>query len=276
MALASAIAIAHWMLGRFDPWLFAAAQAMAFVVTAMNHNHSHHPVWRARAANRATDLWFTLFQGHPGFVFEPLHVASHHRHHNGVDDPTRTYRFRAGNDLVGLLRHPFEFAWVAAPRIAATLRALARADRRELAWVLGHYALLATVDGLALWLDWRAALYVVLAPQAAALFWLLASNYLQHADADGGSEFDHARNFFGAINALAFNVGYHTAHHREPTRHWSELPQAHAALAARIHPALVEPDFFAYCARVFLLAPFLPRCRSRPLARTPTPDPQHG
>ena len=272
MALASAIAIAHWRAGHFDPWLFAAAQVMAFSVTAMNHNHSHRPIWRARALNRLTDFWFTLFQGHPGYVFGPLHVDSHHRHHNGPDDPTRTDRYRAGNDLVGLLRHPFEFAWAGLPHLRATLHRLAREDRRELAWVLGHYALLLGVDGLALWLDWRAALYVVIVPQAAALFWLLASNYLQHADGDGRSETDHARNFLGAINLVAFNVGYHTAHHREPQRHWSELPQAHAALAGRIHPALLERSFAAYCLRVFLLAPFFPRCRSRSIARTPPPD----
>ena len=36
-------------------------------------------MWRGRWANRFTDYWLTLLQGHPTFVFWPAHVANHHR-----------------------------------------------------------------------------------------------------------------------------------------------------------------------------------------------------
>lgn len=266
MLLASAVALLHWCVGVFHPLLFAAAMVLSFAVSAMNHNHSHRPIWRHKPLNRATDVWFTLFQGHPGYVFETMHVDNHHRFHNGTADITRTDRYRAGNDLWGLLRHPFEFAWAAAPRIVARLRAVAYADRNELAWILAQYLLLLGLDGLALWWDWRAACYVVLAPQAAALFWLLASNYLQHAHARGASEFDHARNFVGGMNAVGFNVGYHTAHHHDPQCHWSELPALHGLLAPRIAAELNERSLTWYCCRVFFLALLARRYRSRPLA----------
>ena len=271
MALATAVAALHWTLGQFHPVLFAAGLVLAFAVSTMNHNHSHRPIWRHNGMNRATDLWFTLFQGHPGYVFETMHVDNHHRFHNDAQDVTRTDRYRPGNDLWGLLRHPFEFAWAAAPRIGSRLRAVARADRRELGWILAQYLLLLGLDGLALWLDWRAACYVVLAPQAAAMFWLLASNYLQHAHAHGASQFDHARNFLGAVNVIGFNVGYHTAHHHDPQCHWSDLPDLHRRLAARIDARLNERSLLGYCGRVFFLALLLPRYRSRPLAGTPLP-----
>jgi beta-carotene hydroxylase len=272
LALTTAVAAVHWWLGAFNPWLFALALALSFVVSAMHHNHAHRPIWRHRGLNRATDLWFTLFQGHPGYVFDTMHVDNHHRHHNSLEDVTRTDRFRPGNDLVGLLRHPVEFTVAAAPRIGAYVREAWRHRPREFIWIVAHYTLLFAVDALALWADWRAAVYVVILPQLSALFWLMASNYLQHAHADGDSEFDHARNFLGWLNPLAFNVGYHTAHHHAPDAHWSELPDVHRAIASRISPALNEPSFAWYCLRVFFLALWLPRFRSLPLAASPQSD----
>lgn len=264
MALVTAVAVAHWMTGAFSPWLFAAAMVLAFAVAPMNHNHSHRPMWRHALLNRASEVWFSLFQGHPGYMFQPMHVENHHRFHNGPEDVTRTDRYRAANDLAGLLRHPFEFAWAAAPHLGARLSHLWRSDRRELAWIACQYLSIAAIDVAALWLDWRAAVYVLLAPQAAALFWLMASNYLQHAHACADSEIDHARNFTGAVNWLGFNVGFHTAHHLEPQRHWSELPSLHRELAPRIAPALIETSLARYGYRVFFLALFVPRHRSRP------------
>jgi fatty acid desaturase len=253
MAVASGVAVAHWNADSFNPALFAAGIVLGLAVAIMNHNHSHRPLWRAKPFNRLTDYWFTIFQGHPGFVFEPMHVAYHHRLHNGPGDPTCTDRIRAGNDLAGLLLHPFDFARVAAPHIAAHLRRLWREDRAQLRWVASHYGALLAVDGAALAADAPRALYCVLAPQAAALWFLLASNYLQHAQTGGGSEFGHSRNFTGLINAFFFNIGYHTAHHHFGDMHWSELADAHARIRARIPASLNEKSFIWYCARVFLL-----------------------
>lgn len=269
MAAVTAVAVLHWLAGEFSPWLFGASLLLAFSIAPMNHNHAHRPLWRHAPLNRACELWFALFQGHPGYVFQPMHVENHHRFHNGPHDVTRTDRYRDANDLLGLLRHPFEFAWAAAPHLGARLRWLARRDRRALAWVGLQYLVLIGVDVAALWLDWRAALYVLIVPQAAALFWLMASNYLQHAHACAASEFDHARNFTGAVNWLGFNVGYHTAHHHAPQRHWSELPALHRELAPRIAPALNESSLARYGLRVFLFGLFSSRHRSRPFDASP-------
>ncbi|MBF6023099.1 fatty acid desaturase family protein [Lysobacter niastensis] len=264
MGLVTMVAVAHWTLGAFHPWLFVLSLLLSLTVSVMHHNHAHRPLWRMRALNAATDVWFTLFQGHPGYVFQTMHVDNHHRYHNGPDDVTRTDRFRAGNNLWGLLIHPIEFAIAARPHIAARVMASFRNDPRDFACIVAHYALLVGIDVLALVIDWKAALYVVLFPQLAAMFWLLASNYLQHAHARGDSEFDHSRNFLGLINPLFFNIGYHTAHHHSPDVHWSELPAVHASLVSRMSPALNEPSFAWYLIRVFLLSLVARRFRSQP------------
>ena len=268
MGLATIVAGVHWSVGVFNPWLLIVSLALSFAVSAMHHNHSHCPIWRRRSLNLATDVWFTLFQGHPGYVFETMHIDNHHRFHNGPDDVTRTDRFRSGNDLRGLLAHPIEFAVAATPHIAARVFAAFRNDPRDFARIVAHYAILVGVDTLALWLDWKAAIYVVLLPQAASMFWLLASNYLQHAHTSSDSTFDHSRNFVGLLNPLVFNVGYHTAHHHAPDLHWSELPAAHQAIAPRISSILNESSFAWYLFRVFFLAVIFRRFRSKP------PEPQ--
>jgi fatty acid desaturase len=128
-------------------------------------------------------------------------------------------------------------------------------------------------------LDWRKALLFVIVPQLHGLHWLLATNYLQHAHADGrkpvrkeapgdtsGSQLNYARNFEGLVNPLLFNIGLHTAHHENPHAHWSELTHLHRTrYRARVDPVLNEGGLVPYMVRVFVLGTVWPRFRSRPL-----------
>ena len=125
--------------------------------------------------------------------------------------------------------------------------------------------------GLLLAIDWRKALLFVIVPQLHGLHWLLATNYLQHAHADGCSRLDFARNFEGLVNPLMFNIGLHTAHHLHPRVHWSLLPGLHAQLRPQIHPVLLPGGLAGYMTRTLLLAPLVPRWRSASLMRVPTP-----
>ncbi len=112
------------------------------------------------------------------------------------------------------------------------------------------------------------ALLFVIVPQLHGLHWLLATNYLQHAHADGGPRavagLNYARNFEGLVNPLLFNIGLHTAHHEHSRAHWSELGRLHRDhYRDRVNPALNERGLAPYMLRVFVLAVFVPRLRSR-------------
>ena len=154
---------------------------------------------------------------------------------------------------------PVDLVWLLA--LAASLAAPAASARRR----RYLFAALALAVGLALWADWVRAVLFVLIPQAAALFFLLGANYLQHAHADDLSRWNYARNFLGWVNPLFFNVGLHTAHHEHGDAHWSDLPRLHARIAPRLDPRLVEPGLGAYLLRVFVAAIFVPSLRSRSL-----------
>jgi beta-carotene hydroxylase len=58
-----------------------------------------------------------------------------------------------------------------------------------------------------------------------------------------------------------------------PGGHWSTLPALHAKLEAKIHPELVQKDFWGWCARSYLLAPVFPSMGTRQIGRAPFDDP---
>ena len=274
LAALPALAAWQWANG-FNLLLYALLLFLTLGVGVIHHNHTHLRLWRGRLANRFTDFYITLLQGHPTFVFWPAHVANHHRHRHGPQDLARTYRFWRGdsNDLLGYLLHPLQAICVLYPLFVRWLAGLKRGHSGAFGYCMAQYALWLGSWTLLLALDWRRALLYVIVPQLHGLHWLLATNYLQHAHADpgapgdtGGRALDYARNFEGLVNPLLFNIGLHTAHHEHPHAHWSELTALHRErYRARVHPALNERGLLRYMGRVFVLGALWPRFRSRSL-----------
>lgn len=274
-----ALAAWQWVHGFWWP-LYALMLFLTLGIGVIHHNHTHLRMWHGRRANRATDLCITLLQGHPTFVFWPAHVANHHRHRHGERDVARTYRFGGDtNHLLGYLLHPLQAGWVLYPHILGWLAALRRRGPGAFRYCLAQYAVWLGSWALLLAIDWRRALLFVIVPQLHGLHWLLATNYLQHAHADGRARrekvapgdthrgaLNYARNFEGLVNPLLFNIGLHTAHHENPHAHWSELTRLHDdTYRARVDPALNEGGLLPYMFRVFVLGAVVPRFRSRSL-----------
>ncbi len=270
----------QWQHG-FRWWLYAPMLFLTLGIGVIHHNHTHVRMWRGRRMNRATDLVVTLLQGHPTFVFWPAHVANHHRYRHGPLDLARTYRFAGGdtNHLAGYLLHPLQAATVLYPLFIGWLAKLRLNSPGAFRYCMAQYAVWLGSWALLLALDWRRALLFVIVLQLHGLHWLLATNYLQHAHADGrsaaksgasgdtqGCALNYARNFGGWVNPLLFNIGLHTAHHEHPHAHWSELTRLHAVhYRARVDPRLDEAALVPYMLRVFVLGTFMPRFRSRSL-----------
>jgi len=275
LAALPALAAWQWRHGFWWP-AYALMLFLTLGIGVIHHNHTHQRMWRGRLANRLTDFGITLLQGHPTFVFWPAHVANHHRHRHGPQDVARTYRFGGDtNHLAGYLLHPLQAGWVLYPLFLAWLGKLHRNGSGAFRYCMGQYAVWLGSWALLLAIDWRRALLFVIVPQLHGLHWLLATNYLQHAHADGragasgdtpGRGLNYARNFEGWVNPLLFNIGLHTAHHENPHAHWSELSKLHRErYRDRVDPALNERGLVPYMLRVFVLGAFVPRFRSRPL-----------
>lgn len=264
----------QWQQGFSWP-LYLVELFLTLGIGVIHHNHTHLRIWSSRRLNRLTDLWITLLQGHPTFVFYPAHIANHHRYQHGEQDVARTYRFTMPpgargdtNHLLGYLLHPLQAILVLYPRFIVYLKRRYQFQRAYFYYCALQYLLV-----IGLWftlaiIDWQKWLVLVLLPQLHGLHWLLATNYLQHAHADGrGNNLHFARNFHGWVNPLLFNIGMHTAHHRHPRAHWSQLPPLAEYYKAQVHPALNEQGLLRYMLRTYVLGLLHPRWRSRSLHR---------
>ncbi len=272
----------QWQFG-FSWILFFIELFLTLGVGVIHHNHTHLRIWHNKILNRLTDFWLTLLQGHPTFVFHISHIANHHRYNHTEMDMTRTYRFegfggeRDTNNLFGYVLHPFQAIGVLYPHFFDYLKQTYGYHRRYF-----YYCLLQYVIVIGSWLalaliDWKKCLLLVIVPQLHGLHWLLATNYLQHAHADGRSQpkknrqarqlknFAYARNFYGLLNPFLFNIGYHTAHHEHSRAHWSTLPRLHQDYAPQIPQELQEPSLLRYMFRVYLLGFFNARWRTQSL-----------
>jgi fatty acid desaturase len=265
--------LVYWQWQQGFGWpLYLLELFLTLGVGVIHHNHTHLRIWRWRWLNRFTDLWISLLQGHPTFVFYPAHIANHHRYKHGAKDVARTYRFNApgargdSNNLWGYLLHPVQAGVVLYPLIFSWLKQRYNKQRAYFYFcLLQYFIVLGAWCWLAL-LDWRKWLVLVLIPQLHGLHWLLATNYLQHAHADGkGNNLNFARNFYGLVNPLLFNIGLHTAHHLHPRAHWSQLTALDGQYKQEVDPRLNEQGLVRYMLRTYILALVHPRWRSQSL-----------
>lgn len=255
----------HWS-SMIDVFLYVIVLFLSVGISAVHHNHAHQAMWKNKKLNRLTNWWLSLLQGHPSFVFYASHNANHHRYHHGNLDVARTYRFGGDtNHLWGYITHPLQAVWVLYPLFFQWLKKMKRHSSYLFWYFILHYVLIITMWISLAIIHLPTFLILVLIPQLFALHWLLATNYLQHAHADGQSSINFARNFKGAVNFFCLNIGFHTAHHLHPRVHWSQLPQLHQQIESDIHHQLNAGPLFAYMLRTYLGSLCLSRLRSRSL-----------
>ena len=162
---------------------YGAILILSIGICCINHNHAHLPIWRTVWLNRFTDLWIGILQGHPVFLFQPAHIASHHRYNQGVEDVTRVVRHTGSNHLLGYLLFPLQVL----PAISALkkkyIKTLWHEERQAFWWVVVQHLSLAVLWSIVFIINpYKTLVYIVL-PQFFGLHFLLASNYLQHAHA---------------------------------------------------------------------------------------------
>ena len=263
MALTTSVFILQWAVTGFHPTLYIGYLFLSIAVTVIAHNHNHLPIFKSPLLNTFTDYWLTVFYGFPAFAWIPTHNMNHHRLNNREGDYTITYRITEHNTLLMLLLYPTMSSYYQQKPIRDYLKNLWKGNRKKFWLAAGQYIALFVWIGAFLILDWQKALLYVIIPQQVGLFSVLVFNYVQHVHADEESTYNHSRNFTGFLNTLLFNNGYHTVHHDKAGSHWSKAPELHAEVADKIDPELIERSFWWYIIRVYFLAPFIPKFRTK-------------
>jgi len=222
-----------------QPLRVLVAVALLFPIqvnfAGMCHNHHHLNTFHHGLLNRAFEVMMFLQLGMLPYVYTLHHNIGHHR--NYMDQTRDSNRWRRAD---GSVMGSWEFAWVLcldmypnALRIGRRYPAVLRRFRR-MAWVCA--AVLAGLFAI----DPVNAFLVFVLPLPAALLLQAQATYYQHAGLESDDPLRASRSAVDPLyNLRTLNLGYHTAHHRRPGLHWSQLPALHADLTAELPPELV-------------------------------------
>jgi beta-carotene hydroxylase len=215
--------------------------AARMVAPVHHHCHAHRRVLRGVRLNRVYDFILMLAAGNLTAVWELQHVVGHHRSHlDPIGDPAAVARFSGEGPWQRIL---FTIAGDAlsfgdALRIAATRprpRQLVRRLWSQAAvQVLTLGALTACNGGM--------ALLMFLGPNLMLRWMVFYFSFAQHHGTPAHDVYSASVTRFGWSNALFLNVGHHTAHHEQPTLHWTLLPARTAEILHRIPASCVRGE----------------------------------
>lgn len=265
LSIGSAILCFLWFSEKTNFYIYFIFIIFSISVSAINHNHAHLPIWKNHILNKVTDYWIIIFQGHPLFLFYPAHNLNHHKYCNTRSDYNHTWKNKNTNDFLGFLAHPFISALTLMKIIPEHLSCLLIDDKNKFYDACFQYIFLIIYLAIAAASDLSKTIFYIVIPYFISLFYLLASNYLQHAHTNENCKYNNSRNFTGLMNFILFNTGYHTVHHLRPNVHWSKLPEAHKKIEHRISQELNQTSLIKYMFNTFILSLFIKKYKSIPL-----------
>jgi sphingolipid delta-4 desaturase len=218
-----------WLLRGQSWWLvFAGAYFVgAFAdhsLFVMIHECAHHLLFKKRSANRWAGILANLPQLFPSSIqFEHYHIKHHSFqgvHELDADLPNRWEAKLINNSFVGKALWLLFYPVFQVTRLSR-LKELVKIDW----WVVANVASCA-IFVVAVWmlLGWHAIAYLLasfffsvgLHPLGAR--WV-QEHYLTHSDEQ------ETYSYYGVLNTVSFNVGFHNEHHDFPSIPWNRLPQ---------------------------------------------------
>ena len=228
---------------------------LSFMCAVITHNTIHSPIFKERIWNKVFQVVLSFTYGHSVSAYVPGHNFSHHQYTQTPKDRIRTDKMRFKWNLLNQLFFFFRMV----PGIIRDENVFAKKMLKENPRWFVQYALeLAVVMGVKLtllFIDWEKALLIIFLPHAYAAWGIVGTNYWQHDGCDEHHPYNHTRNFKGRfLNYIAFNNGFHGAHHDVPHLHWSLLPAYHEEhVAPNIHPNLNRENLFTYLWEVHIV-----------------------
>ncbi len=220
--------VLSWLLADRSWWLVVGAAYFlgAFADHAlfvMIHECAHHLLFKSRSANRLAGILANLPQLFPSSIsFERYHIK--HHSFQGVpeldaDLPNRWEARLISNYFIGKVFWLLFYPVFQVFRISR-LKEIKPFDK----WVALNFAMeIIFITVMWIWLGPKAISFLLLSfffsvglhPLGAR--WI-QEHYLTH-------EQQETYSYYGVLNRVAFNVGYHNEHHDFPSIPWNKLPQ---------------------------------------------------
>ncbi len=206
------------------------------ITSLIQHNHVHYAIFNSRWLNTAFDLLLAVTTGHLCSEWTLHHNIGHHGNVINSQADTSSVKHPDQQRYMSKL----EYIWTGSLKIYPDClnmawrfyqqgkpRYLTTLIVESLFWLAFHLYLLSVNFMMAL-------LFFVLANLInRALVWLGA--YWQHLDVPAQNIYDSSNMYAGPIfNLISLNIGYHVAHHEQPTLHWSKLKARTELILAKI------------------------------------------
>jgi sphingolipid 4-desaturase/C4-monooxygenase len=266
--LAFVLAIAHTgaaAIAGHAPWWAAIAGAwiggafFAQALYAIEHECAHDLAARGRTANRVVALIANLPLVVPIAIAYGHYHRMHHRHQGDprrdpdLPGPAETALARAG--VLGKL------AWHVTFPIWQTLRTMRMRSPSERGWLAANIAA-QVLFGSALWLAFGPVSLLYLGASlyfTTALHPISARLFQEHHVVREGQE---TYSYYGPLNSVALNIGYHNEHHDFPGIAWHRLPALR-----KLAPEIYDRELTSHRSWTALFVRFFVDDRLGPLAR---------
>nr|WP_290223538.1 fatty acid desaturase [Trichocoleus desertorum] len=222
-------------------WAIASLSIKGWICS-WNHHHQHCKFFTVSWANRLIELIMGLHTGIVGETWVLHHTLGHHL--NYLDQTKDESAWKDANGkLMSHLEYTFRVGILAYP-IALNVGKRYPKSRNRL---IQNILLTAFVLGLLAWVNWANTLIIFIIPMIALLFLTAHVTYHHHAGLDQADPYQATYNITDRwYNFFTCNLGYHTAHHLQCGRHWSELPQFHEEIKEKIPSHLYQDPGFPF------------------------------
>ncbi|MGK7956242.1 MAG: fatty acid desaturase [Crocosphaera sp.] len=209
-------------------------------ICCWNHHHQHYNFFTVAWANRLIELVMGLQTGIIGEGWVLHHTLGHHLNYLDQSKDESAWKTPQGR-LMSRLEYAFKVSITAYPRAWKVGEQYPKSRKK----LIENILLTAFVLGLLCSINWINTLILFVVPMIILLFMSVNETYDHHAGLDTEDPYQATYNITDRwYNILSCNLGYHTAHHLQCGKHWSELPQLHENIKHKIPANLYrEPGF---------------------------------
>lgn len=209
---------------------------------SLNHHHQHYKFFSKKWANRGIEFVMGLQTGIVGELWVLHHTLGHHQ--NYLDQSKDESGWTKDN---GETMNVIEYTVIVASTAYTRAFNVAKRYPRERQRLIEN--IIVTVGAIALltWYNWYNALIVFILPMIILLYATAFDTYKHHAGLDTNDPYRATYNIIDpTYNWFTCNLGYHTAHHLQCGKHWSELPALHEEIKERIPQELYREVGFPF------------------------------
>ena len=221
-------------------------------ICSWNHHHQHCKFFSAKWANRAIEFIMGLQTGVVGELWVLHHTLGHHQ--NYLDQTKDESGWEKDN---GETMNVWEYTiHIGNTTYARGLKVGERYPRERKRLIQNIVVTIAAI-ALLTWYNWYNALIMYILPMVVLLYATILHTYKHHSGLDTQDPYQATYNIIDPTYNWCFcNLGYHTAHHLQCGKHWSELPELHEQIKDKIPANLYRKAGFPFDSVTYILSSF--------------------